>query len=342
MKILVSALEPSGNLHLKSILENDVSKKLVISGIFDPELGKAQFSSNQFNVMGIFSIIPKILKAKKIMSKLVEMVEGVDKVLLIDSPAFNIPFAKKIKKKYPEKQIIYYILPKIWAWKENRKEKIEKYIDIQISIFPFEKTYYPNSKYFGNPLLEEIQDYKNSLTKSNKVSFLAGSRKSEIKNLMPIFRKVVKKLDEKAILVIPPHIKNLSIYGDISSFEISRDTKNSLLNSSFAFICSGTATLESALIGTPFALIYKTNKVEFFIGKQFVKLKYVGLANIIFEKLGLEEVFHKEFLQNINIDQLIQEKKSIDSIKFLKNSKKLREILKGDSHKEILNLILQD
>jgi len=339
MKLLVSALEPSANLHLKNLLESDKSDQIEISGVFDSKLGDPQFSSNQFNVMGIISVIPKILKAKRMMNQLVKLAENVDKVLLIDSPAFNIPFAKRIKNRYPNKKIIYYILPKVWAWKEKRKEKIERYIDIQISIFPFEKTYYPNSKYYGNPLLDEIKDYRDEVLKNGYISFLAGSRKSEIKNLMPTFRKLVTKIQEKAILVIPPHIKNLSIYGDISQFEISRETKTSLLKSKFAFICSGTATLESAIIGTPFVLVYKTASIEFFIGKKFVKLKYVGLANIIFEKLGFG-LFHKEFLQYLNIDKLIDEKNNLDSAKFLENSKKLRKILKGESDKNILKLIL--
>ena len=336
MKILISALEPSANLHLKSILEKDSLRELSKFGIFDPKLGKPNFSSNEFNVMGIFSIIPKILKARKVITKLINIAKDMDKILLIDSPAFNIPLAKKIKERYPEKKIIYYILPKVWAWKEGRKKLVEKYIDTQISIFPFEKEYYPNSQYFGNPLLEEITNYRDEVLKNGNIAFLAGSRKNEIKNLMPIFRKVVKKIGEKAILVIPPHIEDFSIYGDISEFEISRDTKDTLIKSEFAFICSGTATLESAIIGTPFTLLYKTNPIEFFIGRMFVKLENIGLANIIFNKLNIKDKFHKEFLQNIDISELLKEKRDIDSSKFLENSKRLREILKGDFYKGVL------
>lgn len=341
MNILVSALEPSANLHLKAILESDLSKELKISGIFDESLGKPFVSSNEFNVMGIFSLIPKIWKAKKSIDLLVKKAVDFEKILLIDSPAFNIPLARKLKERYPNIEIIYYILPKVWAWKEGRKKLIEKYVDISISIFPFEKQYYPNSLFFGNPILEEINNFRETVLEDGNISFLAGSRKNEIKNLMPIFREILKKIDsKKAVLVIPPHIKDFSIYGDISRFEISRDTKESLNNSKFAFICSGTATLESAIIGTPFTLLYKTNPIEYAIARIFVKLKYVGLANIIFEKSEIKENFHSEHLQNIDIEKVIYDMQNVDKQKFLKNSKKLRKLLSGNFNQEIIKIIL--
>ena len=108
--------------------------------------------------------------------------------------------------------------------------------------------------------------------------------------------KKIKKIDAKKVLVVPISYKdNLDIYGDISDFDISFDTHDTLLKSDFAYICSGTATLESAIIGTPFVLLYKARKIEYLIAKMFVKLDYVGLANIIFQKSNLKQ-FHKEYL----------------------------------------------
>lgn len=340
MKLLVSALEPSANLHLKEILERDVGGNISISGIFDQNLGEPIYPSTQFSVMGIFSVLPKIWKAKKALEKMVEVANEHHKVLLIDAPAFNMLLAKKIKKKYPEKEIIYYILPKVWAWKEKRKYIINRYVDIQISIFPFEKEYFPNSIYFGNPIYEEIENYRERVLKKGAVAFLPGSRTNEIKNLMPIFRQIVKQIDSEAILVIPPHIENLSIYGDISGFIVSASTEKALSQSKFAYICSGTATLEAALIGVPFSLLYKTNPIEYSIAKRFVKLKYIGLANIIFDKLNIGDKFHNEFIQKFNIGDLIKEIDNVDADKFLKNSKKLRELLKGDVHNEIAKIML--
>jgi lipid-A-disaccharide synthase len=343
MKLLVSTLEYSGNIHLKAILNKmPKTQEIQIYGIFQNIKGGNQlYSSDEFGVMGLFSVLPKILKGKKAISEMVKLAKNMDKIILIDAPAYNLPLAKRIKENYPNKEIIYYILPKVWAWRENRKETINKYIDKQISIFPFEKEFYPNSLYFGNPLMNEINKkwFKNSLVKKGVTSFLAGSRKSEIKALMPYFHKLADKIGGKKIIVIPKDFKNIEIYGDLSKFTIYYDTHKALFESDFAYICSGTATLESAIIGTPFTLLYKTSPIEYFIAKTFVKLNSIGLANIIFEKLNKDK-FHQEFIQNFTLEQLVESSKNINQQQFLKNSQEIREILKGDLNqvvKEILN-----
>jgi lipid-A-disaccharide synthase len=336
MKILVSALEFSANLHLKEILKYQNSK-LELFGIFDKFLSddKPLYDFREFSVMGFVDVLSKILKSYKTIKELALLSKNVEKVLLIDSPAFNIPLAKKIKKINPNIEIIYYILPKVWAWKKNRIKKVEKYCDKLISIFPFEDEFYSNSVYLGNPLLDEIQEYKQDIKETGCIAFLAGSRKSEIKCLMPLFRELNKEINKKAILVIPKEFDDLSIYGDITEFEVSYDTKEALLRSDFAFICSGTATLEAAIIGTPFVLAYKANKIDYFIAKQFVKLQHIGLANIIFDFYNQEE-FHSEFIQGeLTKENLLHDYQNTNREKFINNSLKLREILRKGSSKEL-------
>jgi len=334
MKILVSSLEPSANLHLSEILKRE---KFDIVGIFDEKFGNPIYSSKEFSVMGFIDVIPKILQAKKAIKELAILSKQCDKVLLIDGPSFNIPLAKEIKKTNPNIEIIYYILPKVWAWKKGRIKTINQYIDKKAYIFPFEKEYW-NEGYVGNPLLDEITTFRDEKI-YNQIAFLAGSRKSEIKSLMPIFREIAKKIDSKKILVVPKiYQNNMDIYGDVSDFEISFDTHSTLLHSDFAYICSGTATLEAAIIGTPFVLMYKARQIEYMIAKTFVKLNYVGLANIIFEKEGLEE-FHKEYLQEFDIDTLINDYKTSNLTTWLEKSSKIREILKFGSSENVIKLL---
>ena len=334
MKLLISSLEPSANLHLGEILKRD---NFEIVGIFDEKFGKPLYSSKEFAVMGFFDVLPKILKAKEAIKKMAEISKTCDKVLLIDAPSFNIPLAKEIKKVNPNIEIIYYILPKVWAWKKGRIKTINKFIDKKAYIFPFEREYWGEG-YAGNPLLDEITTFRDNKI-YNQVAFLAGSRKSEIKSLMPIFRELAKKIDVKKVLVVPKSYENnLEIYGDVSDFEISFDTHQTLLKSDFAYICSGTATLESAIIGTPFVLMYKARKLEYLIAKMFVKLNYVGLANIIFEKEGLNQ-YHKEYLQEFNIDELISEYKNANLNEWLAKSQKLKEILKFGSSENVIRLL---
>ncbi len=339
-KILLSALEPSANLHLEPIL--NIVENYTLKGIFDPRFGTPLHPSSDFSVMGFIDVIGKIKMAKRAINEMVELSHECDTALLIDSPAFNLPLAKALKEKNPNIKIIYYILPQVWAWKEKRVAKVEKYCDILASILPFENRYYNRSIFVGHPLLDEIKIFKETVSSNGKVAFLPGSRKSEIKSLMKIYKEVAKSIDKKKIIVIPKHFKTDElgeIYGDLKDFEIYHNTEKALNESDFAFICSGTATLEAAVIGTPFVLAYKAKRVDYFIAKMFVKLKHVGLANIIFDFEG-EEEFHKEFLQkDVTVKNLLFVYDQIDRKKFLEKSKKLREILKHGSAKTVADMI---
>jgi lipid-A-disaccharide synthase len=278
------------------------------------------------------------------MAELVFLARDADKVLLIDAPAFNLPLAKKIKEKYPDKEIAYYILPKVWAWKKKRAAKVDKYCDKLLSIFPFEDQFYPRSIYVGNPLMDEIQHFKDKVSSNNKIAFLAGSRKSEVRSLMPIYHALKKKHKEEAILVIPPHFNDEEIadlYGDISDYTVIKNTHEALLQADFAYVCSGTATLECSLIGTPMVLVFVANKLEYWIGRKFVKLKHVGLANIIFDFQEKEEM-HTELLQEeVNVETMYEVYETIDKDKFLKRSIELREELGRSRLKDVAEIILK-
>ncbi len=342
MKLLVSALEPSSNLHLKALYPHLEDAELC--GIFDESLGDPLYSPKAFSVMGIKDVIGKIFSAKEAMAELVFLARDADKVLLIDAPAFNLPLAKKIKEKYPDKEISYYVLPKVWAWKKKRAAKVDKYCDKLLSIFPFEDQFYPRATYVGNPLMDEIKAFKDKVTHNNKVAFLAGSRKSEVRALMPIYHELRKKHQEEALLVIPPHFSDEEIenlYGDLSAFTVIRETHEALLQADFAYVCSGTATLECSLIGTPMVLVFVANKLEYWIGRRFVKLKHVGLANIIYDFEG-KEAMHEELLQDeVNVKRMYEVYENIDKQKFLERSLELREALGKSRLKDVAEIILQ-
>lgn len=337
---MVSALEASANLHLKPILEN--LKDTQLYGIFDKSFGKPLYPSSDFGIMGFIDALGKIRLAKQAIKKMAQMSFYVDTVLLMDSPAFNIPLAKAIKKINPNARIIYYILPQVWAWKAKRVPIIEANCDYLASILPFEQKFYTKSTYVGHPLLDELHTKKDASKTYNTIAFLPGSRKSEIKKLMPIFREVKKSLQTSCLLVVPSFFKgqNLEeIYGDISGFALSYSTEESLSQSDFAFICSGTATLEAALIGTPFVLAYKAKWLDYFIAKNFVKLSYVGLANIILTLSG-KEALHRELLQEeVSAQNLLQAYKNHKKEKFAQKSKELQGLLKHGAARNVANII---
>ena len=460
MKYLISCLEPSANLHFKEVLAHlkRLDPAYEICGIFDEKLGSPIYKSSEFSAMGFIEILPLILKAKRAMAQMTRLAAECDRVLLIDSPAFNLPLARAIKESGARAEISYYILPQVWAWKPHRAEKLKKFCDNLLSIWPFEAKFFgadyegdkgavpqeaeskdaslqetkdkdaapkedvarpseqnftsPNSApnfadqnskaqnsgnfceqnsetensnkqnlvrqgfsqnfasqssdepcsaqnsaalnlaaqsrahYFfvGHPLLDEIKFQKSSYEKQGKIAFMPGSRRAEISRLMPIFRALAPKFENsERVLIIPPHLMDQrdEIYGPMDDFSIANDTPATLKDCDFAFICSGTATLEAALIGTPFVLCYKARAFDVWLARKLVKLKHVGLANIIFDFLG-EEPLHEELLQSeVSAQNLLAAYDRCDAAKFKLASKKLRDYLKFGSSENVAKILTQ-
>ncbi len=392
MKYLISCLEPSANLHFKEVLEH--LKKLdpacEICGIFDEKLGSPIYKSSEFSAMGFIEILPLILKAKRAVAQMTRLAAECDRVLLIDSPAFNLPLARAIKESGARAEISYYILPQVWAWKPHRAEKLKAFCDNLLSIWPFEAKFFgadcegdkgavsqeakskdsalqetkdkdaapkedaarqssqsaKTAKYsfVGHPLLDEIKFQKSSYEKQGKIAFMPGSRRAEISRLMPIFRALAPKFENsERTLIIPPHLMDQrdEIYGPLDGFSIANDTPATLKDCDFAFICSGTATLEAALIGTPFVLCYKARAFDVWLARKLVKLKHVGLANIIFDFLG-EEPLHEELLQSeVSAQNLLATYERCDAAKFKLASKKLRDYLKFGSSENVAKILTQ-
>jgi len=347
MKLLVSALEPSSNLHLKEVLKHTQDVELM--GIFDKSIenGTPLHDISEMAIMGVVDAIKKLRWFFKVADEMVELARDVDKVLLMDSSGFNLPLAKKLKTAYPDKEIIYYILPQIWASRPKRAIKLEQYCDKLLGILPFEVDYYPQKKaqYVGHPLLDEIDVHRVQSETKNVITFMPGSRKSEISRLMPIFLELRRKLgnDIRPLLVIPPSFsknKIAKLYRGNREFEIVRNTHEALRRSEFAFICSGTATLEAALIGVPFTLAYIAKKVDFFIGTKLLGIKQVGLANIILTHYN-NTTLHNEVLQeDVTVDNLLKEYYNTDREIFATKAEELRTYLGHGSSQNVAKLLI--
>lgn len=392
MKYLISCLEPSANLHFKEVLAHlkRLDPACEICGIYDEKLGSPLYKSSEFSAMGFIEILPLILKAKRAITQMTRLAAECDRVLLIDSPAFNLPLARAIKESGALAEISYYILPQVWAWKPHRAEKLKAFCDNLLSIWPFEAKFFgadcegdkgavpqeaeskdaalqetkdkdaapkedaarqssqsaKTAKYsfVGHPLLDEITLRKQSYEKQGKIAFMPGSRRAEISRLMPIFRALAPKFENsERVLIIPPHLMDQrdEIYGPLDGFSIANDTPATLKDCDFAFICSGTATLEAALIGTPFVLCYKARAFDVWLARKLVKLKHVGLANIIFDFLG-EEPLHEELLQSeVSAQNLLAAYERCDAAKFKLASKKLRDYLKLGSGENVARILTQ-
>lgn len=345
MKLLVCAMETSSNIHLKE-LKKHLSDDIELLGVFDKELGNPLYDLTHLAIMGFIDALKKLRFFFKLRDELVELADSCDKVLLMDSSGFNLPLAKKLKEKYPEKEIIYYILPQAWAWKKKRVEKLEKFCTKLCSIIPFERDIYKDKNkitYVGHPLLDEIKEYKTTLQKTNKIIYMPGSRKTEITNHMDVFRELTRRIkDKEHILIIPSKFDKDYIkktYGDLSNFTISNDAHEVLKEAEFGFICSGTATLEASIIGTPFVMSYVAKKLDYFIGKKFVKLPYIGLANIFFHSMGKEPIHKEYFQEEVNVTNLLSEYQNMNRDDYLKNSQTLRDYLQFGSSQNVAKII---
>jgi len=346
LKLLVSALEHSANIHLKR-LKQELNDDVEFYGIFTKELGDPIVDLRSLAIMGFVDAVKKLRFFFKLADEMVELAKECDKILLMDSSGFNLPLAKKLKKAYPDKEIIYYILPQAWAWKPKRIPVLERTCTHLASILPFEKEYYSKNapiEYVGHPLLDIIPNVKETLNqKIEEVVFMPGSRKGEISKLMPLYKEVAKKLPNvQKTIIIPSFFTQeeiTSLYGNLDDFIIEHNTYKVLNRADFGFICSGTATLEASIIGIPFVLTYIAKKLDYMIASKMVKLNYLGLANIMLEKKDGSSI-HPELIQDdVTIENMLQIYKDFNRDQFLEKSKELRKYLQHGSAKNVAKIL---
>ena len=235
-----------------------------------------------------------------------------DALLLIDYPGFNLRIAEWAKEKGIK--IYYYISPTVWAWKENRVYKIKKSVDQMFVILPFEKPFYDkfdySVEYVGHPLLDAIKEYnsrefdktaflkENQLNEKPIIAILPGSRKQEIKLKLPVMLQAVSKLDQYQIIIAGAPSLDPSFYDqfiDASSTTILHGKTYDILSAAeAAVVTSGTATLETALLGIPEVVCYKTSGISYAIAKRLVKIKFISLVNLIMDKEVVKELIQQE------------------------------------------------
>lgn len=231
-----------------------------------------------------------------------------DVVVLIDYAGFNLRIASFAKKN--NILVCYYISPKVWAWKEKRVLKIKKYVDHMFCIFHFEVAFYKKwgmeVQYVGNPLLDAMDAFspdpdfheKNNLTEKPVIALLPGSRKQEIKYMLPVMLSLCSDFPDFQFVIagagaIPADFyKGLMPCHDIPL--IYGATYDLLAHAKAAIITSGTATLEAALFKVPQVVVYKGNPLNIAIARLLIKTKYISLVNLIMTEMVVKELIQKE------------------------------------------------
>ena len=273
----------------------------------------------------IFLNIPKIIKYIKLCKKDIKDFNP-DTIIYIDYPSFNLRIAKWAKKKGFKNH--YYISPKIWAWKEWRVKQIKQNLDALYVILEFEKKFFEKKHNFpvhfvGHPQLDLHKNFienphfkkKYNLDHEKIIALLPGSRIQEINKILPVFIKIAKKFNGYQFVIAgAPGIpsEKYDSFIENSNIKIVYNQTYNLLNCSiFALVTSGTATLEAALFNTPQIVCYKTNPINYWIARKFVKVKYVSLVNLILNKKSLVELIQKELnFENLtlSLNRLLKER----------------------------------
>jgi lipid-A-disaccharide synthase len=324
MKYYIIAGEASGDLHgsylVKHLIKIDANAKIRAWG---GDLMEAQGASlamhyKEIAVMGFIDVLKKLPQIFKNISfckkDLLEFKP--DAVIFIDFSGFNLRIAPWAKENGFATH--YYIAPQVWASRPKRVEKIKSSVDHLYVTLPFEPDFYKKHHYsttfVGHPLLDPISDLKapeeNWLTKQNLalekpiIALLPGSRKGEIKAVLPLMIKACNLFkDQQFVLAAAPNISRkmyTDIIGDASVKIVQGQTYALLQHAKAALVTSGTATLETALIGVPQIVCYKTQWLTYWIAKKIITLPYISLVNLILDKEAVPELIQN----NLNVKNL--------------------------------------
>jgi lipid-A-disaccharide synthase len=232
-----------------------------------------------------------------------------DAVVLIDYPGFNLRLAKALRKRQPGVRIIYYISPQVWAWNRRRIPRMARTIDLMICIFPFEKPLYEKSglktEFVGHPLLDSLAARRSGVARDpSLVGLFPGSRKREVKKIFPVMLAAAAELKKwKPYLRFEASASSetmrehmAGMLRDMPMVECDIGLRNShelMQRAAVGMVASGTATLEAAFFRLPYALVYRVAWPTFLLAKMLVKVKWIGIVNI----LAGREVVH-EFIQS--------------------------------------------
>ncbi len=348
MRYYIVAGEASGDLHganlIKGLKKTDPNAEFRCWGgdLMAAEGAHLVRHYKETAIIGFVEVLTHFNKIARNMSDCKEdiLAYNPDVLILIDYPGFNFRIAEFAKKKGIK--VFYYIAPKVWAWKEKRVHKLQKFVDRLFIIFPFEIEYFKkwniDAIYRGNPLLDSVDNYPRANETKEEfcsrcnldpqkpiIALLAGSRSGEISYLLPRMAKVSRYYpNHQFVLAGAPAIEKEVYESILHKYDIalldanalpdSRNTPSGymkllkgetysiLRHAEAAIISSGTASLEAALIGTPQVVCYGGNEISYQIAKHLVKLKYISLANLI-----MDAQLFKELIQHDCTPELIKE-----------------------------------
>ena len=355
---MIIAGEASGDAHaarlVKALRESAPEINFEFFGAAGHHLREADVESivnaDDLSIVGLPEIaraLPMFWKAFQILKK-EAMRRKPDAVILVDFPDFNLKLAKTLKKQ--GLKIIYYISPQLWAWREYRIKTIKNSVDLLLTILPFEKDWYARRginhvEYVGNPLAGEVHadlSKEEFCAKHNLdamkpiVALLAGSRHKEIVRILPVLLETAELMTKKNndLQFVVPLAQNrklaeveeakAKIKGTSAAkiVVVHNETHDALNAADAAAVTSGTATLETAIIGTPSAIVYKTSPLNYKLLRPLITVEHFGLINLIARERLVNELIQDDFTPETLAAELFRLLEADEN-------KKMRQRLKG-------------
>jgi lipid-A-disaccharide synthase len=286
-------------------------------------------TAREMSVVGFVEVARRFTFFRRVFLEMIRALDErrPDAILLIDYPGFNIRLAREAKKRGI--RVIYYVSPQVWAWHKSRIHELKRVVDEMLVIFPFEEKLYrdagmKNVHFVGHPLVERIDEEREGW--SDRISFavthgldlerlwllvFSGSRTEEVRRLLPTMSEAAIEFSAKhqmqPILVesasIDPSYYDKYARKQLIRFRASDATHELMHHAELGILKSGTTTLEAALLELPGVICYRTHPLTFAIGKQLVKLPYIGLANIV-----LGQKLYPELLQgDVSVPSILKE-----------------------------------
>lgn len=308
-KIFIVCGEPSGDLLAGNLIAaiKNLDANIKISGVGGTNLAKAGceifYDIQGLSVMGFFDVLkklPEFFKLKRIILEKINT-DKPDAIILVDFSGFNLRLAKSINKRIPA---IYYVSPQVWASRAGRINCIKKFISKMVVLFKFEEEFYRQrgiqAACPGHPLVDLV---KPTLSRAEFldnfridplkkiIALLPGSRKQEVKLILPIMLKTARLINQaipqtQFIIAKSPNLDAQAYQDEYKKFSldlkiIDSKTYDCLNTADASMVCSGTATLEAAILGKSFVIVYKTNLFNYLLYRPQIKIPYIGMVNIV-------------------------------------------------------------
>jgi len=321
LRVMISAGEASGEMYgagLMTALREQLGGTLECFGMGGDRMQEAGCElvvhARDVAVVGLFEVLSHLPGIYREFHKLLAEIDRrrPDVAVLIDFPDWNFRLAKQLHRRGIP--VVYYVSPQLWAWRKGRLKLVQRYVSEMLVIFPFEREFYAKSgvevEFVGHPLSEleaptvsrENFASRWGLDTSRRwIALLPGSRSKELRLNLPAMLGTAKRLgtDFEYVMPVASTLKKdwvreeISLCAERVDIKLTDDARASLLHSRVGVVASGTATVEAALIGTPFVMVYRVAGLTWTLGRHLVKLPHYGMVNLV---AGREVV--PEFIQD--------------------------------------------